>query len=95
MGSSKLGDPVPGQVQAGSSFSREHHASRVQEPACPLLTGLQILISDEEGLCLPLTRCPGCGSRLQERYLSPVMIFTQDLRPVVYLGLLPLILKNF
>lgn len=50
--------------------------SGVQEPACPLLAELQVLLSDEEDLCLPFTYCPGYGYRLQERPLSPVMVFS-------------------
>lgn len=46
---------VPGQVQAGSSLSRQRHDSRVQEPACLLLAELQVLLSDEKDLRLPFT----------------------------------------
>lgn len=46
---------VPGQVQAGSSLSRQRRDSRVQEPACLLLAELQVLLSDEKDL-------PACHS---------------------------------
>lgn len=89
MGSSKLSGPVRGQVQTGNSLSKEQHDSGVQEPACPLLAKLQILLSDEEDLCLPFTYGPGCGYRLQKRPLSPVMVLSNTSGP----WLLPLTLK--
>lgn len=60
-GPSKLSSPVPGQVQADSSLSREYH---VEKPAILLSSERWSLLYAEEDLCLLFTYFPGCMSRL-------------------------------
>lgn len=73
---------VPGQVQAGSSLSRQRLDSRVQEPACLLLAELQVLLSDKK-----ISACDSLLSWLCIQVTGKASVshgdFLQDLRPTV------------